>query len=94
MFFIENYRKNRHVHQISPAFNFRSKGAKIKWSENLNEAKFEKSIIKTYFNEEVGHDRSIGMLTRKELGPYHYGMKAPFPDDTVVEWKPLEIIEE
>ena len=44
-FFIENYRKNRHVHQISPAFNFRSrgrklnganqqcKGAKIKWAK-------------------------------------------------------------
>ena len=51
-FFIENYRKNRHVHQISPAFNFRSRGAKIKWSEstvqgseNLNEAKFEKSKV-------------------------------------------------
>ena len=49
-FFIENYRKNRHVHQILPAFNFRSRGAKIKWakikcSENLNEAKFEKSKV-------------------------------------------------
>ena len=44
-FFIENYRKNRHVHQISPAFNFSSrgrklnganqqcKGAKIKWAK-------------------------------------------------------------
>ena len=32
-FFIENYRKNRHVHQISPVFNFRSRGAKIKLSE-------------------------------------------------------------
>ena len=28
-FFIENYRKNRHVHQISPAFNFRSGGRKL-----------------------------------------------------------------
>ena len=46
-------------------------------------AKFEKSIIKTYFNEEVGHERSVGILTRKELGAYNYGMKAPFTDDTV-----------
>ena len=57
-------------------------------------SKFEKGIIKTYLNEEKGHDRAIGMITRKELGPYNYGMKAPFADDTIVEWKPLEIIEE
>ena len=72
-------------------------------AEDLFGCKFERSIIETYNNEFIAHERAKGIAMRRDLGPYRYG---PAPSNETSEgvihcssfldvvWKPEEIWQE
>ena len=57
--------------------------------QNYNEVlgrSFEKGILETYYNKELGPERSKGRKERRRLSCYPYGILAPYKEDAKTEW--------